>query len=116
MHRKDLLHSATRAFTITIAMMAAACAPTATTPVRLARGGPQLVPAPSSLVVSSGAPFSVEQTTSIYVDGNPAVSAIGEMLAAQIRKSTQFPVLVAPVASVARGGIILRLAPDRTAP
>ena len=115
MHRKDLLHRASRALATTLAVLGAACAPTSTTPVQPVRAGPQLVPLPASLVLSAGAPFSVEKTTSIYVDGGPAVTAIGEMLGAQIRKSTQYPVVVAPATGAQRGGIILRLAADRSA-
>jgi hexosaminidase len=115
MHRKDLLHRASRAFAIAIAFIGAACAPTSTPPVQPVRTGPQLVPMPASMVVAAGAPFSVERATSIYVDGGPAATAIAEMLAAQIRKSTEFPVLVAPTTGAVRGGIILRLAADRTA-
>ncbi|HEY1953305.1 MAG TPA: beta-N-acetylhexosaminidase [Gemmatimonadaceae bacterium] len=115
MHRKYPLHRAARAFAITAAMAGAACAPTATTPIQPVRAGPQIIPEPASMVVSAGAPFSVERSTGIYVDGGVEASAIGEMLAAQIRKSTEFPVAVASAASVPRGGIILRLAADRTA-
>ena len=65
------------------------------------------------MVMTPGTPFSVESTTTIYVDGGPPVTAIAEMLAAQLRKSTQFPVAVASAVSAARGGIIIRLVSDR---
>src|SRR4051812_49481352 len=116
MHRKNLLHRATRAFAITIGMVAAACAPTATTPVQPVRAGPQLVPMPASMVVAAGAPFSVEKATGIYVEGGPAATAIAEMLAAQIRKSTEFPMLVADAAGAARGGKNFRLPPPPPPP
>ena len=95
------------------ALIAVACAPTATPPVQPVRAAPQLVPFPASMTMGTGAPFSVERTTSIYVDG-AAPTAIAEMLAANIRKSTEFPLALASAAAGApRGAIILRLAPDR---
>jgi hexosaminidase len=64
------------------------------------------------MVTAAGPAFSVEKTTGIYVDGGPAATAIAEMLAAQLRKSTEFPVAVGAAASAVRGGIILRLVGD----
>jgi hexosaminidase len=65
---------------------------------------------------SAGPPFQIERTTGIYVDAsNPEVNAIGEVLAAQIRKSTSFPIAVSPLGTAPVGSITLRLAPDRAA-
>jgi hexosaminidase len=113
MHRGYLLHRASCALAFGLSITAAACAPAVSTPVQPVRAGPQLVPAPASMVLSSGAPFSVERTTSIYVDGGPEATAIGETFAALMRKSTQFPLAVASAATATRGGIILRLVSDR---
>ena len=64
------------------------------------------------MVTGPGAPFNVTRTTSIQLDAsNPEVRAIGDALAAQIRKSTDFPVPVAPLSSATTGAIVLRLAP-----
>src|ERR1700680_785096 len=77
---------------------------------------PQLVPAPASMVTGAGAPFNVVRTTRVFVDAsNPEVLSIGEMLAAQIRRPTGFPVTVSPIGAPTVGSIILRLAPDRGA-
>jgi len=63
---------------------------------------------------SAGPPFQIVRTTGIYVDAsNPEVNAIGEMLAALIRKSTSFPIAVSPIGTPAVGSIVLRLAADR---
>jgi len=68
------------------------------------------------MVLATGSPFHIVRTTGIYVDGSSAeVTAIGEMLAAQIRRPTSFPVAVSPIGTQSAGSIILRLAPDRTA-
>lgn len=65
---------------------------------------------------SAGPPFQIVRTTGIYVDAsNPEVNAIGEMLAAQLRKSTSFPIAVSPLGTAPAGSITLRLAPDRAA-
>jgi hexosaminidase len=66
--------------------------------------------------LSAGPPFQIARTTGIYVDAsNPEVNAIGEILAAQIRKSTSFPIAVSPIGTPPVGSIVLRLAPDRAA-
>ena len=112
MHRSDFLPHLGRGLTFLIVVGAAACAPTATPPVQPVQRAPQLVPAPASMALAAGAPFNVEQTTGIYVDGGPAATAIAEMLAAQLRKSTEFPIAVGGAASAVRGGIILRVVGD----
>ena len=112
-HRSDLLPHFSRAIAVAVAIGGAACAPARVTPVQPVQRTPQLVPIPASMVMAPGAPFSVERTTGIYVDGGPAATAIAEMLAAQLRKSTQFPVAVGSAVSAARGGIILRIVADR---
>ena len=114
MHRRNPVNQLTIAIIFGAAAIGTACAPTVTPPVKPVRAAPQLVPYPASLVTANGAPFSVERTTSIYVDG-PAPTAVAEMLAANLRKSTEFPLAVTSAATAPRGSIILRLAADRTA-
>lgn len=68
------------------------------------------------MVLAAGSPFQIIRTTGIFVDGSSAeVTAIGEMLAALIRRPTGFPVVVSPIGTQSVGSIILRLAPDRAA-
>jgi hexosaminidase len=68
------------------------------------------------MVLAAGSPFEIARTTGIYVDGSsPEVASIGEVLAAQIRRPTGFPVAVSPIGTPSAGSIILRLAPDRAA-
>ncbi|HEX9083739.1 MAG TPA: glycoside hydrolase family 20 zincin-like fold domain-containing protein, partial [Gemmatimonadaceae bacterium] len=68
------------------------------------------------MVLAGGSPFEIVRTTGIYVDGsNPEVASIGEVLAAEIRRPTGFPIAVTPLGTPSAGSIILRLAPDRTA-
>ena len=111
MHRTDSLPHYVRSFALLASLAGAACAPTAVVPppqpvVR----SPQLVPAPASLVTVAGGPFNVTRTTSILIDGgNAEVRAIGEVLAAQMRKSTGFPMATAPFANVSTGAIVLSL-------
>jgi hexosaminidase len=65
---------------------------------------------------SAGPPFQIVRTTGIYVDASsPEVNAIGEVLAAQIRKSTSFPIAVSPIGTPPAGSIVLHLASDRAA-
>ena len=115
MRRSGFVPDSIRVLVVAVAITGAACAPTRVPPVQPTQREPQLVPAPASMVLAAGPPFNVERTTGIYVDGGPAATAIGEMLAAQLRKSTQFPVAVGSTASAVRGGIILRLGSGRAA-
>jgi len=99
----------------TLAVAACTAAPPPTTATRPAPSGPQLIPAPSSMTISPGAPFELTRASSIVVDGsNPEVTAIAQGLSALLRKSTEFP---APVTATAAGAnnITLRLAADRAA-
>ena len=75
---------------------------------------PRLIPFPASLALAGGAPFELTHATRITLVGtNSEVTAIGETLAALLRKATQFPfpVAAAPTGSGA-GSIELRLASD----
>jgi hexosaminidase len=82
---------------------------TAPTPVTSA---PRLVPAPASMTMSGGDPFTIAATTTIVVDAsNLQAARTAELLAAVLRPSTGFPIPVS--GSSAAGSIALRLAPDR---
>ncbi len=61
------------------------------------------------MAMSAGAPFSLARTSAIVVDaGNPEATAIGEMLGAQLRPPTGFPLAVA-AGNSSPGAIVLRL-------
>jgi hexosaminidase len=77
--------------------------------------GPQIIPAPASLTIGSGAPFDLNRRTNIVVDGNNSeVTAIAQALATFLRPSTQFPLAItSSLADTATGNIHLRLAGDR---
>lgn len=112
MHRTDSLQQYVRSFALLASLAGAACAPTIVPAPQPLTRSPQLVPAPSSMVAVAGAPFNVSRATSIVLDtSNAEVRAIGEVLGAQIRKSTDFPMAVAPVATASAGTIVLRLVP-----
>ena len=109
MHVIRALHQRLRVAVLLVAVGSAACRPTAVPtpqPVLLA---PRLVPEPASQTMTGGAPFDLSRTSSIVVDaGNPEVAAIAEMLAAQIRPPTEFPMVITTTAT-GRGAIVLRL-------
>src|ERR1700693_706398 len=117
MRRREALRSSRRVIAVAGTILGAACqAPAPAPPPQPVRVTPQLVPAPASMVLAAGPPFEIARTTGIYVDGNsPEVASIGEVLAAQIRRPTGFPVAVSPIGTPSAGSIILRLAPDRAA-
>ena len=75
---------------------------------------PRVIPAPASLTLAGGAPFELSRTTRItFVGSNPEVAAIGQSLAALLRKSTDFPFPVtAASAGSGAGSIELRLGTD----
>ena len=79
--------------------------------------GPQIIPAPASLTIGSGAPFDLSRRTTIVVDGNNAeVTAIAQAFAAIVRPSTGFALAILPaVADTTASNIYLRLATDRAA-
>jgi hexosaminidase len=111
MQGMESLNARLRSIVLTAAVLSAACQPAAAPtpgprPVALTTA---IVPAPASLTLASTAPFNLEKTSAIVIDaGNPEVIAIAEMLAAQIRKSTEFPMAVA-VTAASPGSIALRL-------
>ncbi len=101
MQGMESLHERLRSVLLMVALGVVACRPSAAPPppqpVVLA---PRLVPEPASTTLTGGAPFDLSRTSSIVVDaGNPEVAAIAEVLAAQIRRPTQFPMVVTTAAA-----------------
>jgi hexosaminidase len=93
------------------AMIAAACAPKPTTAPTPVTRTPQLVPAPVSLSYTAGPAFALQRTSNVVVDaGNADAAAIGEQLAALIRRPTDYPLNVVSGPSTP-GSIVLRLSP-----
>jgi len=98
-----------RLVVLMVALGSAACQPTAVPVPKPVVLTPRLVPEPASTTVTGGAPFDLARTSNIVVDaGNAEVTAIAEMLAAQIRRPTQFPMAITSAAAT-RGSIVLRL-------
>ncbi|MEO8333972.1 MAG: beta-N-acetylhexosaminidase [bacterium] len=95
------------------AVFVAGCSSTApSTAPSPATSTPRLVPAPASMSMSGGEPFTVSAATGIVVDGSNAEAArTAELLAMLLRPSTGFPIPVS--ANAAANSIELRLAPDR---
>ena len=108
MHVIRALHQRLR-LAVLIVAVGSACRPTAVptpVPVQLP---PRLVPEPASTTITGGAPFNLTRASTIVVDaGNAEVAAISEMLAAQMRPPTQFPLPVTATAA-STGAIVLRL-------
>ena len=109
MHDKESLHARLRLVVLIGVLGSAACQPKAVpTPQPVVRP-PRVVPEPASTSMTGGAPFTLARTSNIVVDpGNAEVSAIAEMLAAQIRRPTGFPMAVTASAGTP-AAIVLRL-------
>ncbi len=111
------MRSGLRAVAVSIVLFTAACrataplTPTTTQPIVV----PSIIPAPASLFMGTGSPFAITRATVITLDGgNAEVREIGEALAALVRPSTGFPVVVSSTGSdSAVGSIRLRLATGR---
>ena len=75
---------------------------------------PRVIPSPASLALSGGASFQLTKATGVTIVGSgPEVAAIGETLAALLRRATDFPILVETAsAGNGAGSIELRLAGD----
>ncbi len=95
-------------------LLVAACStvPSPSTAPRPVVTGPQIIPAPASLTIGSGAPFDLSRRTTIVVDGNNAeVTAVAQAFAVILRPSTGFPLAISPtVADTTASNIYLRLA------
>jgi len=116
MSSRGLMSYSNLAIVIGGAAFAAACSPPAPAPPSPVNGvvAPRIIPAPSSLALAAGAPFELTRTTRITVVGsNPEVAAVGATLAAQLRKSTDFPYpITVSSAGSGSGSIELRLTGD----
>ncbi len=117
MRRRQTLRYSKYILAVAGSILGAACQVPGPTPTpQPVRSAPQVVPAPASLVLAAGSPFEIVRTTSVFVDASsPEARSIGEMLAAQIRRPTGFPIAVSPIGTPSAGAIILRLVSDRPA-
>src|SRR6266550_4502660 len=86
------------AIAIAGALLVSGCNPPVPAPPPGLQSGsiaPRIVPLPASLSLAGGAPFQLTKETRVTLVGaNPEVSAIGETLAALLRRATDFPVSV----------------------
>ena len=103
MSSRGLLSCSNLALAFAGAAMVSACNPPAPATAPAPVSGPvapRIIPSPASLTLAGGAPFELTRATRItLVEANPEVSAIGETLAALLRKATQFPLPVAAAPS-----------------
>jgi hexosaminidase len=76
---------------------------------------PRVIPAPASISYPEGEPFTVTVGTRIVVSGGDEARQVGETLAALLRKSTGYPLVVADTGSASSGNIQLALAAERAA-
>src|SRR5437763_14710115 len=109
MHVMRTLHVRLRLAVLIVGVGSAACRPARVptpTPVQLP---PRLVPEQASMSLTGSSPFNLARTSTIVDDaGNAEVAAIGEMLGAQMRPPTGFPIPVTAAAATP-GAIVLRL-------
>jgi hexosaminidase len=95
MSTRGLMSCSNLAFALAAAAFVSACGTSAPAPPPSpisGTGAPRVIPAPSSLALAGGAPFELTRTTRITLVGSdPEVAAVGEGLAALLRKSTDFP-------------------------
>src|SRR5258706_8046187 len=87
------------------ALLVSACNPPAAAPPGPRSGAlaPRIIPLPASLLLAGSAPFQLTKETRVtFVGPNPEVGAIGETLAALLRRATDFPVPVS-TASIGSG-------------
>jgi hexosaminidase len=112
MSTRGLMSCSSLAFAFAAAAFVSACSPSAPAPPPSPIStAPRVIPAPSSLALAGGAPFELTRTTRITLVGSaPEVAAVGDALAAQLRKSTDFPFPVsASAGSSGAASIELRL-------
>jgi hexosaminidase len=113
---RPVLSSTKLVIAIAAALLGAGCNPPAGAPPAPQSGSiaPRVIPLPASLTLAAGAPFQLTRETRLTVaDGNPDVAAIGEALAALLRRGTEFPVAVSGTSSgSASGSLDLRLISD----
>ncbi len=99
------------------ALLALGCNPPAPAPPPGPQSGalpPRIIPLPASLSLASGPPFKLTKETRVALVGaNPEVAAIGETLAALLRRATDFPIPVSASSDGSGSGSVeLRLVSD----
>ncbi len=105
MSARELWSHSRLAMAIAGALLLSACNPPAAAPPGPQFGAlaPRIIPLPASLLLAGGAPFQLTKETRVtFVGPNPEVGAIGETLAALLRRATDFPVPVS-TASIGSG-------------
>ena len=104
MSARELSSSPKLAIAIAGALLVSGCNPLVPAPPPGPQSGalaPRIIPLPASLSLAGGAPFQLTKETRVTLVGaNPEVAAIGETLAAQLRRATDFPV---PVSTASNG-------------
>ena len=113
MSARELWSRPKLAMAIALAILVSACNPPAAAPPGPRTGSlaPRIIPLPASLSLAGGAPFQLTKDTRVTLVGaSPEVGAIGETLAALLRRATDFPVPVSAASSGSGSGSIeLRL-------
>ena len=117
MSARELWSRQKLAIAITGVLVMAGCTPPASAPPPAPQQGalpPRIIPQPASLSLAVGAPFGLTKETRVTLVGaNPEVAAIGETLAALLRRATDFPVPVStPTNGSGTGSVELRLTSD----
>ena len=116
---RELLSCSRVALAVAGAVLGSGCQPPAPAPPPAPVAGalaPRIIPFPASLTLGGGAPFEITTASRVTIVGaNPEVAAIGESLAALLRRATEFPL---PVTTSSGGSgsnsVELRLDSDAT--
>ena len=114
---RGLLSCSKLALAVAGAVLGSGCKPPAPAPPPAPQPGapaPRIIPSPVSLTLAGGAPFELTHATRVTLVGaNPEVAAIGEGLAALLRRATGFPLPVsASSGGSGSGSVELRLVSD----
>lgn len=117
MSGRELLSCSKLALAVAGAVLGSGCNPPAPAPPPAPQPSalaPRIIPSPASLTLSGGAPFELTRTSRVTLVGaNPEVAAIGESLAALLRRATEFPLPVTTSSGGSGSGSVeLRLASD----
>jgi hexosaminidase len=117
MSARELWSHPKLAIAIVGALLVLGCNPPAPAPPPGPQSGalpPRIIPLPASLSLAGGAPFKLTKETRVALVGaNPEVAAIGETLAALLRRATDFPIPVSASSDGSSSGSVeLRLVSD----
>ncbi|HVS59951.1 MAG TPA: beta-N-acetylhexosaminidase [Gemmatimonadaceae bacterium] len=117
MSGRELLSCLKLALAVAGAVLGSGCNPPAPAPPPAPQSGvlaPRIIPSPASLTLAGGAPFELTTASRVTLVGaNPEVAAIGEGLAALLRRATGFPLPVsASSGGSGSGSVELRLVSD----